>query len=175
MTGLEFLSINEFAINEGYGNWSNAKGGEFVVNISRLKGKIDSRNRIISGHLLPYIVQSRDLDFVATLRCSPTVLRERYLKRGYPPEKILENLEAEVIGLIAGQALEVYGMGKLGEFDTSKARNPRTIAKRILDTLQGYRAKSFGQVDWLSQTASPTKLKKALYAGIIQNRTKKDN
>ena len=76
----EFVSINDFAVREGYGKKSD---DDFVVDVRRLGGKIKTGNRIISGHLLPYVIPDRDLDLVIVLRCSPTVLRKRYDARGY--------------------------------------------------------------------------------------------
>ena len=86
---------------------------------------------------------------MAVLRCSPAVLRKRYLKWIYDVLKIEENIEAEMIGVIASKSLEVFGESKLAEFDTSKA-TPAAVARRIVETLKGNRNPQFGKIDWLS-------------------------
>ena len=110
LMGLEFFSINEFAIEAGLGKW---RGGEFLVDTKMLKGKIDPMNRVVSGHLLPYVVPDSKLDFVAILRCSPKELRRRCELRGYARAKIAENLEAEMIGVVAVKSLQEYGRQKV--------------------------------------------------------------
>ena len=134
ISGLNLLLINDFAIKHRLGFRRNK---EFVVDLRKAREKIDTDGRIICGHLLPYIVPSSKLDFVVVLRCSPDTLKKRYLKRGYSGRKITENLEAEMIGVIAEKAMSVYGLEKLIEFDTSRTRAPKRVAIRIFETIQG--------------------------------------
>jgi adenylate kinase len=146
MTGLDLLLINDFAIRNGFGTF---EVGEFIVDLNKLGRAIDTRGKIVSGHLLPYVIPKSKMDFVAVLRCPPDVLRRRYLERRYNDSKISENLEAEMIGVIAAKALEVYGLSKLAEFDTSKA-TPALVARRIFATIKGNSTRQFGKIDWLS-------------------------
>lgn len=146
ITGREFLSISEYAIIRKFGTF---KDKEFEVDLLRTKRSIDARGKIVCGHLLPYVLPSSSLDFVAILRCSPTVLRKRYIARSYPESKIAENLEAEFIGVVASEALSVYGRRRLAEFDTTRTKNPRTVAKRILEAMRDNRLRHFGQIDWM--------------------------
>ncbi|MHB1867494.1 MAG: adenylate kinase family protein [Nitrososphaerales archaeon] len=146
ISGLNLLLINDFAIKHRFGVLRNE---EFVVDLRRARKAIDTDGRIICGHLLPYIVPKSELDFVVVLRCSPNVLKKRYRKRGYSPEKINENLEAEMIGVIAEKAMTVYGSKKLIEFNTTRTRVPGRVAKRVLEIMKGDGAPTFGKVDWL--------------------------
>jgi len=142
----ELVSINDYAIRGGYGKKS---GSDYLVDVRRLRGKIETRDRIISGHLLPYVIPDKDIDLVIVLRCSPSVLRKRYESRGYSEAKVRENLEAELIGLIASKCIREYQLRKIAEFDTSRAK-PLTIAQRVLDIIIGRSKPSFGNIDWLS-------------------------
>ena len=155
MTGREFLSINDYAIAHKFGAF---KDKEFEVDLRRTRGSIDTRGKIVCGHLLPYVLQSSSLDFVAVLRCSPGVLRKRYLARDYPRSKIAENLQAEFIGVVAAEALSVYGRRKLAEFDTTRTKNPRTVAKRILETMRKNSLARFGHIDWMTSQSFLTGL-----------------
>lgn len=161
ITGLKFVSVNEFAINGGFGGWV---GDEFVVDIRRLRGRIDTKNKIVVGHLLPYVVPRSKLDFVAILRCSPLVLKRRYKRRGYSQSKTIENLEAEMIGDVASASLSAYGIHKLAEIDMTRIRSPSGVANRILDMSIGVKPRSFGKVDWLSNIHSATKLRSTFCA-----------
>lgn len=149
--------MNDYALEHGFGNFY---GSEFIVNISRMRRGIVTKGKIVSGHLLPYVIPNSKIDFVAVLRCSPKVLRRRYLKRKYGALKIRENLEAELIGVVSSKALEVYGRRKLGEFDTSRY-TPNFVARRILRTIRGEIESSFGKIDWLLPQYLPQELIKA--------------
>jgi len=156
LTGLDLISLSEVAIQRRAGTW---RKGEFNVDVKRLKGKIDTYGKIISGHLLPFVVPSKDLDFVAILRCSPLVLKKRYFKRGYSRLKIKQNLEAELLDLVAVKALEVYGPKKVSEFDTTRTKRPRTIAMKIFSTVEGKKGRRFGIARWSAMSrGSPEKL-----------------
>lgn len=150
MTGLDLLLINDFAIKNDYGV---SKRGEFIVDLEKLRRTIDTKNKVVCGHLLPYVISNSKLDFVAVLRCSPVLLRKRYLNRKYSDSKIRENLEAEMIGVIAADALRVYELSKIAEFDTSKS-TPASMARRILATIRGKTTAQFGKIDWLSSQYS---------------------
>ncbi len=156
MTGLEFVSLNDFAIRQKLGRRS---GREFLVDVSRLKRrKIQTRGKIIAGHLLPEVVSPENLDFVAILRASPPVLRRRYSELRYGESKIRENLEAEILDLVSYRALQTYGRNKVGEFDTTRT-SPETVARRVLETMVGKRPREYGKMRWAERAfASPRSL-----------------
>jgi adenylate kinase len=148
LTGLRFISLNDLAPERKLGK---RESGEFVVDISRLRkevGRVKTDKAVLCGHLLPLVLSRGSLDFVAVLRCSPSVLRRRYLERRYPESKIGENLEAEVLDLVSAEAVRVFGPEKVSEFDTTRIRKPRTVAARILETLRRQRKRCFGTVNW---------------------------
>jgi len=151
LSGLNLLLINEFVMKHRLGAMRNK---EFVVDLERARRAIDTNGRIICGHLLPYIVPKSELDFVVVLRCSPDVLKKRYARRGYSQEKINENLEAEMIGVIAEKAMSVYGSKKLIEFNTTRTRVPGRVSKRVFEIMKGDSPPTFGRVDWLSSQRS---------------------
>jgi adenylate kinase len=170
--GLELVSINDYAIA---GNWGTWKSEEFEVDLKRLKGKIPTKNSLITGHLLPYVVPNKDLDWVFVLRCSPAVLRKRYTKRKYDEKKISENIEAEALGVISQKCLEVYASAKLAEVDTSRAK-PDSMVTLISDIIIGKKRKSYGTIDWLSSANSPAALEMVMQGKYHTfNKTKKDN
>lgn len=51
------------------------------------------------SHLLP-------VDQAWVVRCDPEVLRPRLEARGYPPAKVVENLEAEALDLLLSEAFD---------------------------------------------------------------------
>jgi broad-specificity NMP kinase len=121
---------------------------EFTINTSLLKNRIDTRGKIVAGHLLAYVTPNKDLDLIVVLRTSPEILRKRYLARKYSEEKIRENIEAEIIGLISAECAAVYDRKKIAEFDTSGTR-PATIVRKIMNIIEGKEPPDFGSIDWL--------------------------
>ena len=156
MLGLSFLSVNEYAKSYKIGHWN---GGEFEVDTVRLKGKIPCEGRVVVGHLLPYVLSPKSLQFVAILRCSPSVLRKRYAERGYSTTKIQENLQAEALDIISQKAFSTFGRKKVSEFDTTMTRNPQTTAQRIVATIRGKRSRTFGTFSWLEDAKSEGRLR----------------
>ena len=170
VSGKPLVSINEYAVAHGYGSQET---NEFEVDESRLKGKIPTKNSIVVGHLLPYLVRGNQLDFVAVLRCSPSVLKKRLASRGYSDEKVDENVEAEVLGVISYKTLQTFRSSKVAEFDTTRTK-PKAAAMMILDTIIGKSPMRFGAIDWLSGAESPRSLMRVLSMRKLEH-TVKDN
>lgn len=155
LTGLKVISLNRFAKKTKSGKRINR---EFVVDIQRLRRrKISTQGRIVVGHLLPLVVPKSSLDFVAILRCSPTILRKRYLSRGYSEEKIRENIEAELLDIVSFSALKKYGRRNVSEFDTTSSKTPDLVASQILQTIEGKRPKHYGIAKWSEKASKSDK------------------
>jgi adenylate kinase len=93
------------------------------------------------AHLLP-------CDVVLVLRCSPSVLEERLETRGWPPAKVRENLEAEGVGVILVEAMELEPPVPVYELDTTHGL-PQTTAEQAEAVLAGAMAgMEAGWVDW---------------------------
>jgi adenylate kinase len=92
------------------------------------------------------------VDMVVVLRCSPAVLRARLEARGWPPEKVRENVEAEAIDVITQEAVERLPV--VYEIDTTSS-TPSQTADAILGILQGKtQGREPGHVDWSQEVLS---------------------
>lgn len=98
---------------------------------------------VIEGHLTHLL----ECDKLVILRCRPDVLEVRLDKRGYSPEKVRENVEAEALDTILIEALENHKDDIILELDTSE-RTPEEIAVEIDDFIRGKREAGFGNTDW---------------------------
>lgn len=101
---------------------------------------------IIEGHLSHLLPADR----IIILRCRPDILKERLSGRGYPPEKIAENVEAELLDVILVEAVEEHGTSKIFEIDTTRIPVP-AVADNITGVLNGTVSPTVGIVDWLSE------------------------
>lgn len=70
--------------------------------------KYRGKKIIIDSHL-SHLLPSRIVDAVIVLRCEPAALEKRLAKKGWSTEKIRENAEAEIIGLIEYEARKKRG------------------------------------------------------------------
>ena len=93
------------------------------------------------AHLMP-------CDHVVVLRTSPRVLRDRLEARGWPVAKVLENVEAEAVGVILVEAMELEPSVPVLEVDTTSSTSEET-ARRIAVALDGGGpGLEAGRVDW---------------------------
>jgi len=107
-----------------------------VVDIEYLKEKVDKMKDdeiiILEGHY----AHEMPVDMVIVLRCHPDELRKRLENRGYGEKKIMENLEAEAMGLITEESINYHGKDKVFEVDTTKKRVEEAVKeiKHIIET-----------------------------------------
>ena len=146
----DLILLNDLAIEHGKGKWA---GSTFQVDTRKLaKMNIKTKGAIVVGHLLPFVVQRNKIDFVAVLRCSPFTLKQRYSKRRYSKKKVAQNIEAELLDLVSFSSLQVFGRKKIAEFDTTETR-PDLVAKKIVQTINGTRARHYGLNTWSNKAA----------------------
>ena len=156
----ELLQINALAIPYSVLN----KEGELVVNVKTLGSELRRRGlsgTVISGHLLADVLDRAELDFVAVLRCDPIVLKRRLTSRGYSHEKVIENIEAELIGVVLDTAVRKFGASKVHEYDTSRAK-PASIANKIAHDHREGLSQAEPWRDWILDYDSSTRLRSLL-------------
>ena len=105
---------------------------------------------VIEGHLAHFLPS----DLIIVLRCNPLILKERLNSKKWREEKILENVEAELLDVILIEAMNreapVY------EIDTTN-KTPREVAGIVIEIIEGERRgkriKNFmpGKIDWIGE------------------------
>ncbi|MFX0058769.1 MAG: adenylate kinase family protein, partial [Candidatus Heimdallarchaeota archaeon] len=101
------ITLNELAISENFVIKYDKQRDTSIIDeekiISYLEKRIRSLNNegleflIIESHFSD-IVPDKYIDYAFILRCDPDILRERLKKRGYKKEKIVENIQSEILG-----------------------------------------------------------------------------
>ena len=102
-------------------NFENKKKSEIVILDSHI------------SHLL-------SVDFAIVLRCSPAELEKRLKAKRWAKEKIRENVEAEMIDLIAAEAEEKLGKKRVVEINTT-GKPPEKIAEEVEKLVKKWREK----------------------------------
>jgi len=158
----ELLELNALAGAHSVLNES----GELVVDVSALGLALRARplsGAVVSGHLLADVLGPADVDFVAVLRCDPGVLKRRLASRGYSSKKVLENVEAELIGVVLDEAVRRFGPSRVHEYDSTKA-TPGMLARKIARDLRDGVPQPAPWIDWTVGYDSSSKLRSLLSA-----------
>jgi broad-specificity NMP kinase len=122
------------------------------------------RRTIIFGHLLPEVYRGAELDFVALLRCNPSILKQRLQARKFGPRKILDNVQVELIGTLLDSCLRSFKVQMVHEYDTTTA-NPEEVAKSIVEDYKRGAVPKGPWTDWTLLYDSPDKLELLLSGG----------
>ncbi len=103
-----------------------------------------ARNILLVSHLSHLMT----CDQVIVLRTSPRILRQRLEARGWSESKVRENLEAEAVGVILVEAMELEPAVPVLEADTT-SEGPDVTANRIVNALDGEGTDlEAGRIDW---------------------------
>lgn len=127
-----------------YGCIIDEEGGEYVVDVEKLsKIKVDG---IVEGHLSHYL----NADKVVVLRCNPLIVKKRLENRGWDYEKVMDNVEAELLDVVLIEALEMEK--EVYEIDTTKM-SVNEVADAVEEIIRGEFVEKYqpGKVDWLAE------------------------
>ncbi|NPA05308.1 MAG: AAA family ATPase [Crenarchaeota archaeon] len=115
-----------------------------------LEEQLPAKRMIIDTHWVePFARIRSQVEYCIVLRTRPDQLWRRLEARGWPPSKIADNVEAELVGLIAREALESFP-DRVYEVDTTNKR-PADTAQEILEAIRA-RKRTTKPIDWLSET-----------------------
>lgn len=81
------------------------------------------------------IVSPKYVLLVVVLTTAIEELRKRLKKKGFPPRKIKENIEAELCKICAQDAIELYEREKILEVDTTSS-TPREIVSFLSEEIK---------------------------------------
>lgn len=137
--GYKVISVKEFAEMH---KCARLQGKEVVIDVERLsRFRFDG---IVEGHLSHLLKP----DIAIVLRCNPLLIKKRLIERGWDYNKVMENVEAELIDVILVEALE--NCGKVYEVDTTElsVEEVASIVERVIrGDVEGFEP---GKIDWIS-------------------------
>ena len=153
------ISLSDLAENEGLITGFDEIRGTSIVDLEEMKKRLaqiidaGSGAMIFDGHYAPDVI-SREVDSLAfVLRRAPWKLREELAARGYPEEKVRENVEAELLDVCLVEAIESLGAERVCEVDTT-GKTPQEVVDKVMSTIRGSKPCRRGIVDWLGHPES---------------------
>ena len=126
-----------------------------IVDIDSLNKVLENEIRladkaiIIDGHYSHELLYEKEVTLVILLRKAPWELQEILQKKNYNNKKILENLEAEIMGVIAVEVRERYPLEKIHEVDTT-GKSIDDLVQEIIRVINGEITTNPQLIDWLT-------------------------
>ncbi len=148
------VNLSELALAEGLVTGYDSIRETSIVDLERTTTRLMEIIRegrdplVIEGHFSQDVVSPERVSNVFVLRRAPWRLKDELESRGYNPEKVKENVEAELLDICLVEAIEAYGKEKVCELDTTDVE-ANEIIETIISVLRGERSCEIG-IDWLS-------------------------
>ncbi|MBW6462435.1 MAG: adenylate kinase family protein [DPANN group archaeon] len=145
--GFELISVNDFAESHGLVEGTDEARESLIIDEEKLKVEIEklSGDIVLEGHLAHFCYA----DLVVILRTNPLELEKRLLSRNWAPQKITENVEAEILDIILQEAVEINSY--VVEIDTSSV-DSEAVSKVIFDMIKNKNYSDYrpGNVSWVA-------------------------
>lgn len=105
------------------------------------------------GYLEGSLAHFLPCDKIIVLRCRPDVLQLRLEPRGYSPEKIRENCEAEALDVILIETVDMFASEQIYEIDTTN-KDVISMADEVTAFAEDTVSSAFGALDWSAYLVS---------------------
>ncbi|MCL5876207.1 MAG: adenylate kinase family protein [Candidatus Bathyarchaeota archaeon] len=150
----EYINLTEFAKTNNLTLGDDEARCTVIVDEEKMQQQLGENieasqnpNIIIDGHFASAVTPTQHVAHVFVLRRHPKELKAFMEKAGYSGSKMWENLQAEIIDVCLGEAVEVHA-GRVCEMDvTGKA--VEDVVREILDVLEKRKTCFVGWVDWM--------------------------
>ncbi len=139
--GFSYLNVSTFAIERKLFTEYDEESLSYVIDEDALKRSL--REAIGSGNFVVETIYPSLVPFankVLVLRRNPSEVWEELSSRGWPERKVAENVEAELLGVVAQEARETFG--EVCEVNTS--------GKSVDEIVKAFEMGKCESVDWLS-------------------------
>ena len=127
-----------------------------TTKLANIVKEIELDEKIIVGHLAPYVIEKNQVKLVIILRRNPYQLETVYKERNYSEEKIKENIGSEILGVITHDTMEKFEE-KAFQIDVSE-KNIEEVVEKVLQVIS--KKENNEQVDWLDLVTKNNDLEK---------------
>lgn len=153
---LPLSDINNIAKEEGLFEKNQDTNDVDITKLKKIIKKKISNLNLIVGHLAPYVLSKEQVKIMIVLRRNPYDLISIYKKRKYNDEKIKDNAGSEILGIIAHDSINKFGV-KVFQVDVT-AKSVEQVTQKVLKLInQGGISE---EVDWLELVTKQNDLEK---------------
>ena len=164
--GLDLLDLNRWLLSEGLVIEFDDLRKTYVIDLESARIRFSefkpANPTIVEGHLAHLVVPVDYVRLAFIVRCHPAILARRLVSLGYPARKVLENIEAELLGVCVEEAIDIYGSNLVYEVDNSSRSIDSTVEEMVC-ILSG-RSEGSERIDWFSRLLDEGILDKVLLA-----------
>ena len=150
----EYINLTDFAKTYNLTLGEDKERNTIIIDEEAMQQKLsevidatDNANIIVDGHYASAVTPTAHVALVFVLRRNPKELKQFMEKCGYTGSKMWENLQAEIIDVCLGEAVEVHA-GRVCELDVT-GKSVEEVVAEILDVLEKRKTCFVGVVDWL--------------------------
>ncbi len=150
------IDLSKLAIEKGFYIDFDRERNTYIVDEDSIRSHIYKICRdkdkviVVHGHFSE-IVPEELLEKLFILRLDPVKLIERLAKRCWSKEKILENIESEILGICTYNAInEIKNKNIICEIDIS-GLDIDSIVNKMINLLKNKNHNCSNQVDWISK------------------------
>ncbi len=151
--GLKYVNVGELARKEGLVLGYDEVRRAYIIDIAGVAAclrEIAKRERIIVDTHVVEAIPPEVLELAVVLRLDPRVLLERLRQRNYPPLKIKENIESEILDQCLQEAVARFGAERVFEVDTT-SKTPREVVSEVVKIVQARKGAPPGSVSWVER------------------------
>lgn len=156
----KLISLNDLVLQNDFIKSYDSKRDTYVFDekaliksiISLIKS-IDPKKvnfLIIEGHFSD-IIPEKFINFIIILRCHPDELSKRLIKKGYNKEKVIENVQSEILGSCVNYFINKHTKIPILEIDTTN-KDIETLMSIIIGIITEQKDLEqylIGKIDWL--------------------------
>ena len=118
--------------------------------------QIELDEKIVVGHLAPYVLEKNQVKIMIILRRNPYHLETVYKERNYSENKIKDNVGSEILGVITHDTMEKFEE-KAFQVDVSE-KNIEQVVEKVLQVIS--KKGNNDQVDWSNLVTKNNDLEK---------------
>lgn len=149
-----YINLTDFAKTHNLILSEDNERGTLIVDEEKIREQLketidasDKQNIIVDGHYAAAVTPQECVAQVFVLRRNPKELKTLMEKKGYTGSKMWENLQAEIIDVCLGEAVEVHA-GRVCELDVT-GKTTEQIVTDIVDVLEKRKTCVVGTIDWM--------------------------
>jgi adenylate kinase len=161
--GAKYVGITDLVKTQNLVSTMDTNRDTLVADTKAVKEKLQTiMNQtqnllVIDGHYAADVVDKENVQTAFVLRRDPQQLKTTLQNRNYKENKIWENLEAEILDVCLWDAVNLCGINKVCEIDTTN-KTPEQTVQQMLDTIRNPQNCKVGLVDWLGTLEKAGKL-----------------
>ncbi|KAK8803059.1 hypothetical protein WA538_002055 [Blastocystis sp. DL] len=144
-TGMRRITVGEVVKREHFSSGWDEEYQCMIVDENAEDQLLDyleptmSEGGIVLEHHTVDFFPERWFDLVLVLRCDNTLLYDRLVDRGYPINKVQENVECEIMQMILDEARESYDPSIVQELRSDKYEDLEQNVARVCEWLENWK------------------------------------